>query len=168
MSGLKDCNLYYDLARDGWQISWVPEIALGIIGVAIMQYVAPSAFYWSGYRAKYRVIVSVALFLFAVTWAADDTYVRYSNYKLALKAYRDGHFDVIEGSVSDFRPIDKHKRDIAESFSINDEIFSYSPYEFSTGFQQLHADGSPIRNGLPVRITYAGHAILKLEVCDPQ
>jgi hypothetical protein len=51
-----------------------------------------------------------------------------------------------------------------EHFCVSGACFSYSDYVVTAGFNRTSSRGGPIREGLPVRVTYLGNTILKLEV----
>lgn len=53
-----------------------------------------------------------------------------------------------------------------ESFNVNGVKFEYSDYVITPGFNNAASKGGPIKEGLPVRISYIDGTILKLEV-DP-
>jgi nitrate reductase NapE component len=42
--------------------------------------------------------------------------------------------------------------------------FCYSDYMLVCGFNNTSSHGGPVRSGLPVRVTYAGENIFKLEI----
>jgi len=51
-----------------------------------------------------------------------------------------------------------------EEFCVKDRCFQYSDFEVSPAFNTTSSHGGPIREGLPVRVTYVGNAIVRLEV----
>jgi hypothetical protein len=53
-----------------------------------------------------------------------------------------------------------------ESFCVSGVCFRYSDYVVTAGFNQTSSHGGPIRDGLPVRVTYIGNTIVKLEVVE--
>jgi hypothetical protein len=50
---------------------------------------------------------------------------------------------------------------------VESQCFSYSDYGDSVGFSNTSVRGGPIKAGLPVRVTFVGNTILKLEVSMP-
>ena len=79
---------------------------------------------------------------------------------------KSGDYQIVEGSVTKFV---EYNRTVYEQFSVKDIHFEYSPYDLSVcGFRQTIAEGSPIRDGLQVRVTYKDGRILKLEIADNQ
>jgi hypothetical protein len=89
-------------------------------------------------------------------------------------AYRDfktGNVEVVQGYVDDFHPMSPRGGEY-ETFRIHNVKFHYSDFESNPGFNQTSSHGGPIRQGLPVRITYIndldggleGNIIVKLEI----
>jgi len=79
------------------------------------------------------------------------------------RALAEGRVSVVEGTVDRFEPMpyEGHRN---ERFSVNGVTFSYSDYSQDPGFHQSMSHGGPIREGLPVRISYVDKTIVKLEV----
>jgi len=78
-------------------------------------------------------------------------------------AYRKGQFSVVEGLVSNFRPM-PYEGHQEECFSVQSQTFCYSDYAVTGGFNNATSHGGLIREGLPVRVLYIGGAIVRLEV----
>jgi hypothetical protein len=74
-----------------------------------------------------------------------------------------GEIRIIEGVVTKFQPMPPggHSR---ERFCVRNKCFDYSDWEITSAFNWSRAKDGPIREGLPVRITYIGPSILKLEI----
>ena len=95
----------------------------------------------------------------------------YKSYQTILTAYRSGNFEVVEGTTKDFHPKEAFGGGY-ESFKVKDVPFFYSDYELSPGFNRTTRNGGPMKDGLPVRITYvydnesspARNVIVRLEV----
>jgi len=51
-----------------------------------------------------------------------------------------------------------------ERFCVSGVCFAYSDFVITSGFNNTSSHGGPIREGLPVRVTYVGDMIVKLEV----
>jgi hypothetical protein len=85
------------------------------------------------------------------------------------RALEKGDYSVVEGAVSDFKPM-PYEGHAEEQFRVNEVHFSYSDYEDSPGFNRTASHGGPIREGMTVRITYSDtcsggqRCILKLEI----
>jgi hypothetical protein len=75
----------------------------------------------------------------------------------------DKRVHVVEGVVTNFAPMpfSGHTR---ERFCVSSECFEYSDYIVTGGFNNTSSHGGPIREGLPVRVTYRDRTIVKLEI----
>ena len=85
-------------------------------------------------------------------------------------AYRNDDSAVVEGVVRDYQT--SHTTSYGnEQFRVNDVFFSYSDRSISHTFNQTNYRKVPIREGLPVRVTYSGTPqnaqILRLEIGKP-
>jgi hypothetical protein len=89
----------------------------------------------------------------------------YSYRQRVLEWLRDGHVQVTEGPVTDFVPM-PYEGHAQERFTVRGHTFSYSDYVLSPGFHNTASHGGPIREGLNVRVTFAGNLILRLEVAQ--
>jgi len=88
---------------------------------------------------------------------------RGGEYYFLKKAYDEGRYRVIEGPVTEFVPMpySGHKR---ESFNVARKKFSYSNFAITSAFNNTQSHGGPISEGLYVRVTHIGDAIVKLEI----
>ena len=78
-------------------------------------------------------------------------------------AYKRHDFLVVEGYVTDLRPM-PYQGHQDECFTVQPATFCYSDYDVSPGFNNSASHGGPIREGLPVRVSYVGGTILRLEI----
>ncbi len=51
-----------------------------------------------------------------------------------------------------------------ERFCVEDKCFTYSDFVPTIGFNNTSSHGGPIKAGMPVRVTFVGNTIIKLEV----
>jgi len=100
---------------------------------------------------------------FAVLWTLVAFGSTYGEYFSLTKAGSGENTRIIEGVVSNFKPMPVTGHAM-ERFCITDICFEYSDYVITGGFNNTSSHGGPIREGLPVRVTYVGKSILKLEV----
>lgn len=70
---------------------------------------------------------------------------------------------MVQGYVTNFRPM-PYEGHQDECFSVQSETFCYSDYGITAGFNNSASHGGPIREGLPVRVSYVGNTIVRLEV----
>lgn len=100
---------------------------------------------------------------FALLWLGVGTIPMWLEYTKLQKAYRLGNFSVVQGTVENFHPMPPQGH-ASECFSVTDQTFCYANTVISASFNQDSAHGGPIRAGLPVRVSYIGEDILKIEV----
>lgn len=113
-----------------------------------------------------RTVVKVCVFLFACLWAAFVAYTFHHRH-LAVKAYQDGEYKVVEGTVHHYSWNGKH------------ECFSVRAIEFCHGTANAIGWDPPLRfgpttwpvgsmrDGSPVRVAYSQGEyprILRLEI----
>jgi hypothetical protein len=103
---------------------------------------------------------------FACLWSGVMFSSTFSEYVRVRSAYRRSQFKVVEGRVTDFRPM-PYEGHQDECFSVQSQTFCYSDYEVTAGFNNSASHGGPIRDGLPVRVSYVGNTIVRLEVSNP-
>ena len=106
----------------------------------------------------------------ALLWTAATTAAIFSGQEQARAIIEHHQYKTVEGRVKNFLPMMTGGRK-QESFDVGDEHFAYSDYVVTPGFRKTATHGGPIKEGLPVRISYAdpntfGHQILRLEVGD--
>ena len=106
---------------------------------------------------------STFFFGFAVLWTLGAGLIIGLDQSSLRDDYVKGDFKVIEGTVENFDPMPSsgHKR---ESFTVKGVRFEYSDFLITPGFNNATSLGGPIKENLPVRISYIGNTILKLEV----
>lgn len=89
----------------------------------------------------------------------------YSEYLSLVDAVANKQVGLVTGKVTEFKPRMVQSKGV-ESFCVNQTCFNYSDTRVTAGFNQIRAYGGPIYQGLPVRISYVGNTIVKLEVAD--
>lgn len=158
----------FDLARSGFR-NWT-FAAFGLIFAFIgcllvftpnlMQRVMPG-----GLQGKFRKIFSWVFLTFAVAWTAVVFIATTGQYRSLKSAEDHGYLRVVQGVVKNFHPM-PYTGHAMETFEVNGVHFSYSDYVSTAAFNNTAAHGGPIREGLPVRISYVGNAIVRLEICE--
>ena len=89
----------------------------------------------------------------------------YGEYRHLVAALQNGEAQVVEGIVTDFKPIPPQGH-ADERFTVAGHTFSYSDYVTTSAFHTTRSYGGPIRAGLRVRVTYVGNSIVRLEIAD--
>ena len=103
---------------------------------------------------------------FATFWTLSVFVGTYSDYSYAKNDYLQGTAEIVEGAVSNYKPGTNERGSPYESFCVKGACFTYSDYEESAGFNTMTVNGGPIREGLPVRVTFVANTIVKLEVAS--
>jgi hypothetical protein len=152
----------FDLIHEGFRpatylqnIIWV---ALTVLGVAVVTRLTSmrSVKRWSTLAAL--AVGGGLLGVFVLNLC-----IRYMEFARLRNAVRNGRYSVVVGDVTDFRSGDTHR---PETFVVDGHSYSYSSSWSSVAFNRDSASGGPIRQGLRLRITDVGGAIVKLEVAE--
>jgi len=75
----------------------------------------------------------------------------------------EGRAEVVEGPVTIEFEVSGGKN---ECIAVTGRSFCYSDWIVTPGFNRTRALGGPMRDGLPVRLTVVGDAIVRVEVAD--
>ena len=157
-------KLVFDISQAGYK-SW-PFPAIGFIFIAIgllfVLFRKRIPGWWRNHPRE-RNVFSFSFLGFAVIWTFSSFWGTYNDYSAMRSAQKAGSFNVAEGKVTNFIPMpyDGHSM---EKFCVQGHCFEYSDYAISSGFNNTSSHGGPIREGLPVRVTFIGNKIIKLEV----
>jgi hypothetical protein len=138
---------------------WFP--ALGLIFVAVGGLII-----WLGRRYQWprsRKFVGYFMLGFACLLSGVVFPNVFGEYRNLRSEYRKGHFSVVEGPVTNFHPM-PYEGHQEECFSVQTHTFCYSDYEIMGGFNNTASHGGPIREGLPIRVSFIGSTIVRLEV----
>jgi hypothetical protein len=101
--------------------------------------------------------------IFGILWTVAATIITVIPYLELSAALRDGRCTITEGVVTQFQPEPPSGHGY-ESFSVDGKYFKYSKYVLSAGFHQTHLNGSPLREGVHVKIYHVGNDIARLEI----
>ena len=154
----------FDIASAGYKSWTFPMVGLififvGALVVAVRRHLPG----WWGKHPTASNIFAFSFLGFTVAWTLVSFFGTYRDYSSASGAMERNHALVAEGIVSDFKPMPVTGHAM-ESFCVSGKCFRYSDYAITAGFNNTSSHGGPIRQGLPVRVTYVGNTILKLEV----
>jgi hypothetical protein len=138
-------------------------VAIGAILVAIV--LRRGALPFPGWSARPKRSKIFAFFMlgFSLFWTVTAFYSTYHQYSTLANARANGTAPVVEGIVTGFTPMPVTGHAM-ERFCVSGQCFEYSDYVINSGFNNTSSHGGPIREGLPVRITYLDNTILKLEI----
>lgn len=118
-----------------------------------------------GVQGSARSLVGWILFIAPLLIGGYVIVNNYTFYQRTLENLKGGHFQVVEGQVSDFVPM-PYEGHAMESFSVRGHKFTYSDYALTPGFHNTTSHGGPIRQGLGVRVSFVNNTIVRLEVAQ--
>lgn len=159
----------FDIAEAGYKSWSFPAFGLILVAVGVLLILTHDRWpalllsdWWAKHPRMSRGFTRV-FFGFAVLWTVGSFAGTFFEY-LSHKSARDnGQVQVVEGPVKNFIPMPASGHAM-EKFCVRDRCFEYSDFVITAGFNNTASHGGPIREGLPVRVTYVGSAIVKLEV----
>jgi hypothetical protein len=157
----------FDVAGAGYKSAGFPAFGLIFVVLGILLVVFRRKLpRWNTRSRLARIIFPYGFLCCAVLWTLVAFISTYSDYRNALRARATDTARVVEGPVTNFVPMPVTGHAL-ERFCVSDVCFNYSDYAVTAGFNRTRSHGGPIREGLPVRITYLGNTIIKLEVRAP-
>jgi hypothetical protein len=154
----------FDIASTGYKSWSFPAFGLIFITAGIFLVLNRKALpgWWRGSPRASNAFAFVFLG-FALLWTMYSFYLTYREYRCLVSSVETGSAKIVEGPVIDFKPMPATDKGW-ERFCVQHVCFEYSDYSITGGFNNTSSHGGPIREGLPVRITYVGGSIVKLEV----
>jgi hypothetical protein len=141
-------NVVFDVAESGYRQWCFPAFGLIFVAAAFRAPIRTP-----GLRRGFYIV-------FAALWtilAFGGTLADYLNLSADL---RNGRCSVVEGVVSEYRQLPPGP----ETFVVAGQRFKYSDHVLTAGFNHTQSHGGPMREGLRVRIHYAGNEIARLEI----
>lgn len=154
----------FDLSRAGFGNWWFAAPGLLFVAIGASQLLrartppAPGNSRPGGSR-----VTTWALLGLAAVWTLTAFASTYGDYRRLRAAERSGEMRTVEGPVENFHPM-PWSGHAMERFCVQGRCFAYSDFIVTAGFHRTAAYGGPIRAGLPVRVSYVGDTIVKLEV----
>jgi len=138
---------------------WFPAFGLIFLAIGVALVIFGRRRLWPVRRSW----VAYFMVAFSILWTSVAFVSSFSQYHDAQKAYREGRYAVVEGTVEHFQPM-PYEGHSEECFSVKDDRFCYSDYTITAGFNQTASHGGPIREGLPIRIAYNNALILRIDI----
>lgn len=120
---------------------------------------------WGGKNSRIINVYAFAFLSFAIVLTLVTFMAMSSKKKSLRQAIESGNTEIVEGLVSQFDPM-PHTGYRMERFCVQGTCFEYSDHFVTGGFNNMSSHGGPIREGLPVRVTYIGNKIIKLEIAQ--
>jgi len=154
----------FDIAQAGHKVWRFPSQGLifVVIGVFLILFRRRLP-HWGRTSSLFDTAFPFAFFGFAVAWTLVSFVSTYRDYTALRRTIEDGGARVVEGVVSEFRPM-PFEGHTMERFCVKDKCFEYSDYVITGAFNKTRSHGGPIQLGLPVRVTFVGTCIVKLEI----
>lgn len=151
----------------GWHFAafGMVGVVVGAVLVATVNRRGALPFHWWSTRPRASKRFAVYILIFSLFWTLTALYSTYAQFAALKKAQTNGTAQVVAGVVTHFKPMPATGHAM-ERFCVQETCFSYSDYVVSAGFNKTSSHGGPIREGLPVRVTYVGAAIIKLEIAS--
>ncbi|WP_295450449.1 hypothetical protein [uncultured Thiodictyon sp.] len=159
-----DYRTVFDIADAGYKSGWF--VSFGLIFVAAGTWLVATRKRLPGGWGKHPTASNLFAFFFlgfAVLWTLGAFFSTYGAYSSLSQARRLHQVSIVEGLVTNFKPMPLTGHAM-ERFCVSDVCFEYSDYVVVAGFNTTTSHGGPIGEGLPVRISYVGNAIVKLGV----
>lgn len=153
-------DVIFDVTTAGYRTWWFP--ALGAVLTAGCGLFVRQLMRKNSPRQLATVFLALMTMLIGL-WTVGAFAMTFGQYYSLRSAIADGRVAVVEGVVKDFKPHHIGGRG-PEKFCVSDTCFAYSNSIVTEGFNTTQASGGPIRDGLPVRVTYVGGSIVRLEV----
>jgi len=150
-------KVIFDISQKGFDW-WFPAFGLVFVVVGMVSAWIGRRRHLKRWKSTGYVFTGLAL---AWTLIVFNTTVR--EYLVLQRAYKSGNFSVVEGVVDSFHPMPYNGHQ-EECFSVKQTTFCYSDFRSTAGFNNAASHGGPIRLGLPVRVSYIGGHILRIEV----
>jgi hypothetical protein len=141
---------------------WLPLFGLLLVGIGAFLVFNPTWVSASQHDRRTRVF-GWAVFIIGLLWTLPVTVFLHSEYIGTRRALATGGYDVIEGPVTDFKPM-PYSGHASESFTVAGQMFSYSDYISTPCFNNTRSHGGPINDGIYIRATYRANCILRLEI----
>ena len=126
-----------------------------VIGVVIL-FARP---HWSALRAR-GIWYPAAMIVGGCAWSLAGLlfFLNCADLRAALSA---GRTEVLEGIVQQYAETTKEA-----AFTVAGRSFSVSPYRIGPGYKRLRRDGSPLQDGVRVRLHCRGQQILMIELAE--
>jgi hypothetical protein len=152
---MADMCVYYDQMEAGYS-----DLRFLLIAFLALVFCALLLIFSRSHR---RVMGGVGTAFMAV-WIAIASYQSGGQLQKLRSAYETQSYKVVEGTIVKFRPSVDGKPD---TFEVSGRYFSIFPFKGDMGFHQVSHQGSPLENGLYVRIWHYYDDIIRLEIEGP-
>ena len=148
--------IVYDILSDSIYIPWKMIFLIGL-------YILFVLFRWRKMKSIWQaILVAFCPGLVILGWYYAIFYHDYlDRFQRGKDAYLDGKYAIVEGVVSGYFEDSWPKKGPREHFYVGERIFYI--YNDKVGFNTKRGSGSPIRNGVRVKIWHNGNDIYRIE-----
>ncbi|MEO6800163.1 MAG: hypothetical protein ABI178_09520 [Rhodanobacter sp.] len=154
------CQLQYDIADAGFSWWWPTlGLAAGLLGALVIALTSRAR------SARWRKVMVIAPLVFGVLWFLGIGFSTYSSYYKLKSRYLNGTFKSVEGKVVSFHAGNTDRGGAKDTFTVSGVSFSVTS-SMGPGYRDMQASGSPLQNGVEVKIGYVDSKIVSLEICD--
>lgn len=161
---MMDYATIFDMSTLGFRYWWLLGPFLFVIAVDIAFLCILRSYYRRGRRiARPEILLVGALFALMTVVTGVVLFRPLGQYLAAQAVANRSLAKFTEGRIHEFHPPDPATH-APERFSVNGIEFTYSDYDLNAGYNVSTTHGSPLRQGLPVRIWYYHGSILKLQI----
>lgn len=106
-------------------------------------------------KRTYGIIFLSIFCLFSISWNVIVHFDHYNSYNEIEEFYKEGKVKIIEGTVSNYSPMNFEGDDSSETFMIDSVSFLYSDYMPTDGYNNACVKGGVIcKNGQVIKIEY--------------
>jgi hypothetical protein len=133
------------------------------IAVALLRNKFAPWFLWPPATRRFAAPVALIYFVATIAIASKMLFGSFQTQRELRSELNLGRVGVVEGTVVQFSPA-PYSGHVDEKFCVRERCFRYSDYALTGGFNRTSSHGGPIREGLPVRISYVGDVIVRVEI----
>lgn len=159
-----NCSVIYDLTRAGYEAWWFPCLGLvacaGAAAIYVLFRLAPAKLVNPSARGGILLVMPLSLI-----WSLVSFILTYSEYDRLRNAYEHGAYQEVSGRIKNYTNSGPDIQPGTVRFAVDNATFSYSRYEAGAGYHGAGGSGTPLRDGVTVRVKHIENSIVRLEVC---
>jgi hypothetical protein len=157
-------KVLFDVREQGYRNWWFSLIGFGIMGIGLACYANRDLdLIWHGWPMPVRIGWCYFFSGFGCLWTALVSTSTLREYLDLNRALAGGRYQVDEGEIRELRTF---REGTAESFWLNNKIFKYNYAQVTSAFNITSSRGSPLREGLFVRVFHTRGCILRIEALE--
>lgn len=162
-------EVLFDIHQTGYRDAWFSGLGLVFVGIGIVLLLVnlargrrglPALRNNAGEPAPYLPWVCMG---FGLLWSAGTLLGTLGESRRLKAALDEGRCQVVEGLISGYHAGSGDRGDAEDTFQVGAVRFQLSDATMAPGFQQTQRSGSPLKNGIHVRIWVNQGEIARLE-----